>query len=186
MSSFEFETPFKGLGQELKNIREKLCESVAEVSGAVEIDTKLLKRIESGFERPSEELLMLLVSHFGIKDDDAVGLWELAGYDRSADAQSPEDLKSRPILMMMALDTRILYSDSANMAADQSGVVLNFMQNGIGQKPTAVARIGMSYVQAKKVLQVLNHTLAQAEALQKPKGLPAPRQQSSDKNQSAK
>ena len=182
MSSFEFETPFRNLGQELKGIREKLCESLAEVSGAVEIDTKVLKQIENGFERPSEELLMLLVSHFGIKDDDAVGLWELAGYNQPiGSTQAAEDLKARPILMMMALDTRILYTDSAHVSADQSGVVLNFMQNNgpSSQKPTTVARIGMSYTQAKKVSQVLNHTLTQAEALRKPKALPAPRHRQS-------
>lgn len=52
-----------------------------EVSGAVEIDEKRLKRIEAGIERPAEDILLLLISHFGVADREAVQLWELADYD---------------------------------------------------------------------------------------------------------
>ena len=54
---------------------------MAEVSGAVEIDEQSLQRIEQGKERPTEDILMLLINHFGMQDDDAANLWQLAGYD---------------------------------------------------------------------------------------------------------
>ena len=72
--------PFKSLGTSLKQTREKLQESLIEVSGAVEIEVDALSAIERGQDRPSEDILLLLISHFGIKDDHATKLWDLANY----------------------------------------------------------------------------------------------------------
>jgi hypothetical protein len=52
-------TPFKMLGSHLKYLREQLQESLMEVSGAVEIETETLYRIEQGVERPTEDILLL-------------------------------------------------------------------------------------------------------------------------------
>ncbi len=75
------EMPFKRFGQELRTLRQKLQETPADVSGAVEIDEAMLQRYEEGRERPSEEILNLLISHFAMPDDDAATLWRLAGYE---------------------------------------------------------------------------------------------------------
>lgn len=177
--------PFQELGGQLRLIREKRRQSVAEVSGAVEIDTEVLERIENGNERPSEDILMLLVSYFGLQDDEAVGLWELAGYDRpkAGNDNYPmgEDGQNRQVVMMLALDTRILYSDGAHINANKNGVVLNFLQNsGTGNnQQVPIARIGMSYDQTQELLRVLNQTMAQAKAVHAPKHLPAPKPKSS-------
>jgi transcriptional regulator with XRE-family HTH domain len=72
MNNERQELPFKNLGQRLKVIRQKLHESVAEVSGAVEIEEQHLQRIEQGEERPTEDILLLLINHFGMQDDDAI------------------------------------------------------------------------------------------------------------------
>src|SRR5256885_9173824 len=85
MSNDAKSVPFKTLGEKLKAIRQKLHESVAEVSGAVEIDEQQLARIEQGQERPSEDVLLLLINHFGMQEDDAANLWQLAGYDQPHD-----------------------------------------------------------------------------------------------------
>ena len=53
MNEPQQEQPFKVLGEKLKTIRQKMHESVAEVSGAVEIDEQSLQRIEQGKERPT-------------------------------------------------------------------------------------------------------------------------------------
>src|SRR5438309_12010771 len=73
--------PFKTLGTHLKYLREQSNESLAEVSGAVEIAEDALMRIEDGQERPEEDILLLLINHFAMPDQEAVQLWELAGYD---------------------------------------------------------------------------------------------------------
>ncbi|HET7827573.1 MAG TPA: helix-turn-helix transcriptional regulator, partial [Candidatus Saccharimonadales bacterium] len=71
---------YKPLGKRLKELRTRANESLAEVSGAVEIDVMELASFELGKDRPAEDVLLLLISHFGTKDDEAVKLWEMAGY----------------------------------------------------------------------------------------------------------
>ena len=67
----ESPAPFMSLGNHLKYVREQARQSLAEVSGAVEIDEAYLQRIEAGVERPAEDILLLLISHFGVKDREA-------------------------------------------------------------------------------------------------------------------
>ena len=176
-------TPFEPLGKELQSLREKHKESLAEVSGAIEIDVDTLKKYESGTERPSEDILMLIISHFGLRDDKAVELWQLAQYDPNRktglldNILADADPQNRSVVVMMTLDTRVLYCDNVHITADKNGVVMNFLQNTPSAKntDTPVARIGMSYEHAHDVLRVLNNTLTQAEALRKPKSLPSPK-----------
>ena len=69
MQESKSNAPFKPLGSHLRYLREQIQESVAEVSGAVEIDMDALERFEQGVERPSEDILMLLINHFNIQDN---------------------------------------------------------------------------------------------------------------------
>lgn len=167
--------PFRPLGLRLKQIREKLQESVAEVSGAVEIDSDVLVAIEQGKERPSEDILLLLISHFGAKEDEATKLWEMAGYDQNAVPMSnmvnDDAGNAVQTVVVMPMDMRISYTDQVHVMVNNYGVVMNFMQSGgPNNQPLAVARLGMSKEHAKSVLEVLQKTLAQSE----PKALPAP------------
>lgn len=175
--SEEQEQPFKILGEKLKVIRQKLHESVAEVSGAVEIDEQSLQRIEQGKERPSEDILMLLINHFGMQDDDAAKLWQLAGYDNPEDesghnhAPNQHENQNRTMVMIMAVDPRVIYSDGAQVTANANGVILGFSQ-GVGT-PSAIttAKIGMSREQAYALMHTLERTLEAS----KPRLLPDPK-----------
>src|SRR3989344_8445034 len=158
---------FIRLGGRLKSIREKLGDSLAEVSGAVEIEHNLLEKFENGEQRPNEEILLLLISHFDVHDDEATKLWELANYDDKQDEQSKA-------LTTMPIDTRIIYTDMVHVVVSQYGVIMNFMQNGGPNQQIAVARVGMSKEHAKSVLEVLQNTLAQSDIVQVPKSLPLP------------
>jgi transcriptional regulator with XRE-family HTH domain len=155
--------PYKILGGQLKHLRQNRSESLEEVSGAVEIAAETLKKIEGGLERPTEDILMLMINHFGMKDNEAVKLWELAGYNKRVQQKelSEEDIQKHTVLIMMALDTRILYSDSVHITANQNGIVLNFAQGGINQNNQLqpIARVGMSYEQAQIVTSLLQQTL---------------------------
>ena len=179
MSKQGSKQPYKLLGIRLKLIRQKLQESVAEVSGAVEIDTDMLENFEFGAERPSEDLLMLLISHFGMRDDEAVSLWELAGYDSAHRNNTPlsdeSSNKQLPITMMLALDTRILYSDGINVSANPNGIVVSFTQNVTNNQTVPIARVGMSREQAQNVMQVLHQAMNQLDHIHTPKALPAPK-----------
>jgi len=157
--------PYETLGSQLRHLRERNRESMAEVSGAVEIDETELSKIESGTERPSEDILLLLISHFAVEDDKAAELWQLAGYDHQEDDHDHDTgQSSRSQTLMVMIDPRVMYSDSVEVVANNKGVVLNFSQAaGQSTQPLTVARIGMSHDQAKMVMGVLHQALYDLE-----------------------
>jgi transcriptional regulator with XRE-family HTH domain len=164
MSDANTATPYQRLGSVLKHLREEHRESMAEVSGAVEINDAELARYEAGQERPAEDILMLLISHFGIEDERAAELWQLAGYEGKiddADRPSQEsDNKQRLQAMMVMLDPRVMYSDSVEVVSNKQGVIINFSQTaGPSTSPLTIARIGMSAEQAQAVMGILHQAL---------------------------
>lgn len=165
----EKERVWKNLGKQLKVLRTRAKESLAEASGAVEIDVKQLASFELGQARPSEDVLMLLISHFNAKDDEAVRLWEMAGYGNSGGG--PTQALEINVTNTDAVDNKILFTDVVDVTVNNYGVVMNFMQGaGPNKEPNSIARVGMSREHAKSVLQILQLTLSQTE-LNSPKGL---------------
>lgn len=172
------ELPFKNLGQQLKDMRQKLHESVSDVSGAVEIDEAALARFEKGSERPSEDILHLLISHFGVQDDDANKLWHLAGYEpphthsHNHSHDDDDDFSgNRAGVLVMAIDPRIIYSDTMHVNAGPNGVVLSFAQNAGSGQPLTTARVGMSREQARSVIRTLQAALDKSEPRQLPQNI---------------
>lgn len=173
----ETNTPYITLGNHLKYVREQSRQSLLEVSGAVEIEEERLKRIEAGIERPTEDILLLLISHFGVADREAVQLWELANYD----SDIPDQLRPEPIeqqfagknvVMLVGFDTRTIYSDGLDVLWNEAGLTLNFTQATSPSQRTSVARVGMSYEQAEKVLDTLQRALLHAKYVGGTKFLP--------------
>lgn len=166
--------PYQPLGDKLRGMREDAKESLADVSGAVEIDVQQLTSIEHGSERPSEDILLLLISHFNIKEDEALQLWEMAGYEQLSNKahslMNDDGGHPQPAVMVLPIDARIVYSDMVHVMVNNYGVIMNFMQGaGPNNQNLAIARIGMSKEHAKSVLEVLQKTLEQHEvAGQKP------------------
>ncbi len=176
--------PYKTLGARLRKMRERLSESLAEVAGSVEIDIDVLLAIEEGKNRPAEEILLLLISHFGIKEEEATKLWELAGYHQK---QLPlinmlsdhDDEAGKPAITVLPVDARINYTDMVHITVNNFGVVMNFMQRiGPNNQPLIVSRVGMSREHAKSVLEVLQQSLNQSEQ----KSLPPPIQEDAPDN----
>ena len=165
-------SPFKQLGARLKSMRVKRQQSVAEVSGAVEIDDKLLADIEQGAKRPSEDILMLLISHFSLKEEEAVKLWELAGYTKpDSHNHRVKHEETIPQVLVMPMDVRVVYTDIANITTNKYGVTISFMQSeGPNGQPLAVSRVGMSREHAHKFLKTMHKALHPDS----PKMLPAP------------
>lgn len=172
--------PFYDLGSKLKHCRQQLKESLAEAAGAVELAEDELLRIEEGLERPSEEILMLLIKHFAMIEDEAVRLWELAGYDKIEPIDDTNDTDAhsggtKSIVMTIAMDPRVMYSDSVHISGNKHGLIFSFLQPGGGQLPAfPVSRVGMSREQAKKMLELLKDTLEQLDKASEPKQLPPP------------
>lgn len=163
--------PYQRLGERLKLLREGKNESLALVSEAVEIAENDLKQFEHGANRPSEEILILLLNHFDVEESHANELWQLAGYsgapgrahihdDNDFAASSNDDFSVQQKMMMIMVDPRVMYSDGVEAVAGDQGVVLNFSQtNGPGGAPLVVSRVGMSKEQAGLLLGVLNKVL---------------------------
>lgn len=153
--------PFRPLGKRLKALRDQANETLAEASGAVEIDIKQLASFELGQARPTEDVLLLLISHFGAKDDEAVRMWEMAGYGM---AQIPVAHLASDEVQNTDAERPVLFTDVIDVVVNNYGVVMDFMQNGgTNAKSNTVARVGMSREHAKSVLQILQVTLAQTE-----------------------
>ncbi|MDQ5886162.1 MAG: family transcriptional regulator [Patescibacteria group bacterium] len=161
--------PFENLGNKLKSVRVERKRSLSEVSGAVEIDDKVLEQIERGEQRPAEEILALLISYFELKEEEATSIWKLAGYDDKSTGSSVFEL-NQPIAFAMPMDLRVVYTDMVHVMINNYGVVMNFMQSS-GQKnqPLAVSRIGMSKEHARSVIEILEQSLKQADQQDAPK-----------------
>ena len=177
MSEKNAERPYKALGNKLKSLRVRLQETISDVSGAVEIDSDLLLRIEEGFIKPSEDILLLLMSHLSVQEDDASKLWELAGYNTDSfepSATTPDIAGSAPqVFMVVSQDSRIQYTDMVNVTVNDYGVVMNFLQKAGGGQPQLISRFGMSKDHARSIISVLQTTLDQGE--QPPKKLHQPK-----------
>lgn len=105
--------PYRILGYQLRNLREKNDQTLVEVSGAVEIEADTLKSIEKGAVLPSEDILLLLISHFGLQNEAAMKLWKLAGYDKLIESSPAESdpLTQQSAVLLLPIDARIIYSD---------------------------------------------------------------------------
>lgn len=164
------DAPFKMFGSKLRQIRTKAKESIVDVSGAVETDVALLEAVEAGTSQPSEDLVLLLISHFALKEDDALRLWELAGYsqDKTGIASVSADADGTvQKAYVTAGDVRILYTDMVHVKSNRHGVVINFLQSlGSDDHTIAVSRIGMSHAHAESLLEVLKQTLDETKKQQ--------------------
>jgi transcriptional regulator with XRE-family HTH domain len=168
--------PYELLGKHLKQFREQKRESLLEASGAVEIDVEVLERYENGQERPSEDILMLLINHFGIQDHEAVKVWESAGYESDTSGnlgRKQLDGLERAAVLVLAMDARTIYSDGVIIDGNRAGLVINFTQAGASRKEQqAIARVGMSYEQAERVLASLQQAILYGKHTGNPRRLP--------------
>lgn len=181
--------PYQNIGQRLRQWRQELHESVAEVSGAVEIDTEQLQRIEKGIELPSEDILLLLISHLGVGDTDARVIMEQAGYASSASGNAQlggmshmDEQMIKQLLMIIPFDNRIMYSDAVSVSATPKGVVFDFMQKAGNPQPAVIGRIGMSMEHARRLQQLLDEMLPQTK--RPTRLLEPPKKASSDSDKS--
>lgn len=167
--SNEQKYPYQSFGEVLKKLRSKASKSSAEVSSAVEIEESRLKKFEAGEQRPTEDILLLLIQHFNLKDDQATELWKLAGYSGDPDEEqyfiNDEVGGAQQVTVAVTPhDARIVYTDMIQVMVNNYGVIINFMQGaGPSNQPLAVSRVGMSKEHARSVLEVLQKTLDQAE-----------------------
>jgi transcriptional regulator with XRE-family HTH domain len=167
--------PFTNLGEHLKTVREQAKRSLAEVSGAVEIDVDQLKLFEEGMKRPDEDVMLLLISYFNMADQEALHLWELAKYDsnlnehldlaQATDEQVFQQMGSaKPMIMLLSsLDVRTMYSDGVEVNWNSAGITISFNQANSKTQNLTVAKVGMSHKQVEVVIKCLQSALLHAK-----------------------
>jgi transcriptional regulator with XRE-family HTH domain len=174
------QNPYQSFGEVLKKLRSKAAKTTVEVSSAVEIEESRLQKYEAGEQRPSEDILLLLIQHFNLPDEQASELWKLAGYSGEPEEEqyfmNDEYGGAEQVTVgVTANDARIVYTDMIQVMVNNYGVIVNFMQGaGPSNKPLAVSRVGMSKEHARSVLEVLQKTLDQADNPQTPKQIQGP------------
>jgi DNA-binding XRE family transcriptional regulator len=164
----------KEFGVAIKAIRVAANETRHNVADAIEITLNDLKKIENGDVLPTENILEMFISHFSLRDSEALRLWELAGYsfkeelamafdDNSSNKNQPKELN-----IHVPHDMKILYTDMMHVSGNKYGIVINYIQ-GIGPtgKPTVVSRVGMSKEHAKSMLDVLKTSLENSDKADK-------------------
>lgn len=165
------------LGARLKYLREQWQQSIHDVCSTLEIDEKMLRAFEEGKIAPPAEVLDMLISHFLLTEDQAQDLRELAEDQREESegnlAGTMEDILSKQLVMFMPVDSRVVYTDSMQATVNESGVIMQFMQQAGNGQPMPISRVGMSREHAEKVIEVLQSTLKHHDQHGQKK-LPAP------------
>lgn len=169
-------SPYVKFGQVVHNLRRTYHTTRQELCGALELSADFLDRLEQGIEKPSEDLVEQLISHFELEENLANNLWILAGYP----LEKIEDITVQTAYMPIG-ELRVSYTDLVHVSVNNFGVVLNFMQNvGPNNQPVVVSRLGMSKEHAQSVVDVLTKTLVASED-KKQQSIRSPRELSGGK-----
>jgi transcriptional regulator with XRE-family HTH domain len=177
--------PYSQFGERIKALRSQYMRTPAEVCSAIEIDEKRFSSFESGESRPSEDILVLIINHFGLEGDQADELWRLAGYRGKPSEDAYFGIDDEPMgqlpyehvaIGLTISDPRVIYTDMVQVLANDFGVIMNFLQGaGSSSQPLAVARVGMSKDHARSIIKLLQKTLDEADRPRTPRQLKAPK-----------
>jgi len=165
------------LGSELRKLRKAASESLAVTAKAVDIDRSHLNKIELGAYKPSLEILNSLLAHFSVEGNKASQLRLMVtepqverlvvGSEEEKDhkdMQTPVPAKKPDVQVMFNPgQTPVLYTDSVFVTSNEFGLVLDVAQNIPGNQQNIVARFGMSFDHAKKLVQVMHNHLEKNE-----------------------
>jgi hypothetical protein len=101
------------------------------------------------------------MNHFGIKHDEAIKIWKLAGYSTNVESVEQDENSNQPTIVVIPIDNKIIYSDLLQVSANNYGIVLNFMQTNQAKNkmPQFVSRVGISKEHAKDIIKMLTQVL---------------------------
>lgn len=181
--------PYESFGKKIKKIRTESNKSLRDVSGAVELAPDQLSKIESGILRPSEELIAMLVNHFGLSQDQTEELLKLAGYNHEIkevlvlknklrkkydDHDHPKfEQDTIKHLLFYLNNSHIYYTDEVKVSTNKHGITIQFMQSLPVSKDKEhnrsiiVSRLGMSAEHANVLAQVLGEAVQKFKEINK-------------------
>lgn len=163
-------------GNLLRQLRERAGKSMQEAALELKVSRSYLSKVETGHERPSKEFLNKAKAIYAPGSDDFTQLFELSGYQEklehstrkegleSMDKVQPEAGSRNEIQIEIPQDMDVLYSDSVLITSSPYGVILTFTQTGtVPNKQKAIARIGMSQIHGKALVNALRDNLEKSE-----------------------
>lgn len=160
-----FKGRYKELGTKLREYRKKLDIGIKGVSRSLEINYSYLSKLETGTERPSRDLLNKIIFNYGLQKEQAIELFNLAGYRGGVIAVTNEAEKKQKETPQVEIPvgSQTLYSDVVNITVTPHGFVLNFAQQlGPTNQYVIVSRIGMSKEHVESLIKVLKGLLVKA------------------------
>lgn len=168
------------VGTVIRQYRKAHGESIVDLAQAIGVERAYLNKIELGSIKPSLKLLDKIFEHFSIEGKEALGVYQMAGYKHTpivlveGEKEGKEVKMSQPQTPLVAppqpqqiavdpLKTPVLYTDSVFVNSSDFGLVLDVAQSIGGQQQTVVARIGMSFDHAKRLVEVIKDHLQKYE-----------------------
>lgn len=166
------------LGSEIRQLRKNSGQTLFKVAESIGTTRSHLNKIELGRSRPSEKLLNTILAYFSVAADKAGRLMQLAGHRSNkvvtnfsgkevGNMKEPTSVEqqSKNVNIVIDPNTRqVLYSESVFIHSSDYGLTMDFAQRvGPSDQQFVVARIGMSFDHAKKMLEVLSDHLQKHE-----------------------
>lgn len=168
---------FEDFGVQLRKIRLDANKTIDDVSGAVELPTDKLERIELGEVRPKQELIYLLASYFNLSFPKVQYLLRLAGYKKNPGdtknefrslfsnlpALKNQDSQQVFVAISDLSEEKTIYTNETSVNVSKSGVVIEFLQSAAinrDNQPKTISKIGMSVEHAYQLRDILQHALA--------------------------
>lgn len=161
------------LGLEIRRLREKAGLSLVEAAKAIGITRSHLNKIELDQSRPSQKKLKLILDYFGVDPSGSEILKQLASRrankvtTKETQMNNKVDANSQKATTSVAIDPNakpVLYSESVFIQSSDFGLTMDFAQRvGLSDQQFVVARIGMSFEHANKMIEVINDQLQKHE-----------------------
>jgi len=165
------------MGRKVRQERVDRDLSLADLGAQVGVDRTLISKIENGHYQPTESMLQKIIDVLSLDKQRAAEIWALSGrpsgpiitqynlaqYEDIAMNQQPTEQVSQNV-QIDPNRTPILYSDGVAVTSSEFGMVFDFGQRvGPTNNANIVARIGISYEHARKLLEVINDELSKNE-----------------------
>lgn len=164
------------IGMSLRKLRKQRKESLEQTAKAVGVERSYLNKVELDKIHPSVKLLDKLIGHFSVEGNNATDLRQRAGHipfpiisgqsgkegNYMAD-QSIVAPSASAQVNVNPLATPVLFTDSTFVSSSNYGLVLDIAQTVGGQQHNVVARVGMSFDHAKKLIEIIQDHLEKNE-----------------------
>jgi transcriptional regulator with XRE-family HTH domain len=162
------------IGNIIRGFRQQRHQTLVDLAKALNIDRAYLNKIELGQVKPSAKLLDKILVHFSVEDNLATKIKQAAGHVPLVVSEAGKEKamgdqaqvavpQQEAMLNINPMQTPVLFTDSTFVSSSDYGLVLDVAQMVGGQQHNVVARIGMSFEHAKKLIEVMQDNIAKYE-----------------------